>query len=631
MATMSEHPAVEYYRANRRVVEALQCSRCIQGFKPSAQADIQSLLSGSAELHELEACLRELNIFAALGVSEKEIRHSRVLAWLLNPRASHGQGARYLEAFLTWICEQDGSDIRDYDLDFHAFRVETEEERIDILLVNDRDHFVCAIENKVRIDQGSDQLSRYRANVEKAYTEYDRKFVFLTLKNEQPLDPAFFPLDYATVLARVVGQPNAMSRFTRGDALSLLFAHYAQTIRNEGSPSKGINVLDVLHLARHELRHSDFIAWLLRPGESHGLGDSFGHFLLQVLKAKGANVPDASTELRLDDLEVLRERENIDVVAISERHRFVLLLENKLKARESDTQLIRYREFLHRHYSADHFLHVFLDIKKGSPSDSNYHAISYADLLPFFERYADINLSNDEAAARQVAIIVEHYCRLLAYHLWIKRKTLTSPPVGIVRLCEKIATEHGAALGLLLKHIESWQKQLHKNLEPFLFEVANRYIGFSFKRTVQVWFSFVPTDFDEFLPLRTGGGNPLNNDRMAVYLFFVIPFGDNISIRKPGIYLEFKLGPAKPEFERVKRRLHDAAVELRLFNRAKTKVSTKVPKHDNLLSHRVCSFQEAIHCSAEELKRRIEHRVERFASSFHSDIVAFLRSNLSTT
>src|SRR5438552_18896207 len=133
---MSEKRAIEYYRANRRVVEALQSSRCIQRFRPSDQADIESFLSDSAELHELETCLGELNIFAALGVSEKEIRHSRILAWLLDPRASHGQDARYLEAFLTWVCKEDGDDVRDYDLDFHAFRVAPEEERIDILLVN---------------------------------------------------------------------------------------------------------------------------------------------------------------------------------------------------------------------------------------------------------------------------------------------------------------------------------------------------------------------------------------------------------------------------------------------------------------------------------------------------------------
>lgn len=625
---MSEHHAIQYYRANRRVIEALESSGCIKGLKNSEQTDIHSFLNGSAELRELETCLGELNIFAALGVSEKEIRHSRILAWLFDPRASHRQGTRYLEAFLTWLCEEDGDDIRDYHLDFHAFRVAPEAERIDILLVNERDHFVCAIENKIRIEQGSDQLIRCRAHVENAYPKYERKFVFLTLNDERPLDPAFIALDYATVLARVIGEPDAISRFNHRDALALLFAHYAQTIQNEGASSEGINVLDVLHLAHHELRHSDFLAWLLRPSESHGRGESFGHFLLQLLETKRASVPDASTNLRLDDLEVLRERENIDVLAVSERNRFVVMLENKIKARESETQLTRYREFLHRHYSADHFVHVFLDVKKGNPSDSSYQAISYADLLPFFESYADSNLNNDASAPRQVAVIVEHYCRLLAYHLWIKKKTVISPPAGIVRSCEKTATQHGAEASLVIKHIVDWRKQLHKTFEAFFYAVAERYLGISCKSSWKVWYRFVPNEFDRFPALRHGGSDPMLADRMAVYEFMAIPLGDPISLRKPGIYLEFKLFPEKPTFHETKKRLHDAALEQpKLFNRAKR--SVKLPTRDNLLSFHVCSFQEAVQCNTDELKRRIEHRVERFALSFHRDVMSFLSSNLS--
>jgi hypothetical protein len=184
------------------------------------------------------------------------------------------------------------------------FRIAPEEDQIDLLLVSDRDHFLCAIENKVRSDQGAAQLSRYRAKIDKRCPEYERKFVFLTLKNEKPIEPAFVPLDYATVLARVVRQPASTTPINHSEALSLLFGHYAQTVRNHGVPSESVNILDILHLARHELMHSDFIAWLLRPGESHGLSDGFGQFLLQLLKGKGASVPKVPAKLCLDDLEV---------------------------------------------------------------------------------------------------------------------------------------------------------------------------------------------------------------------------------------------------------------------------------------------------------------------------------------
>ncbi len=35
------------------------------------------------------------------------------------------------------------------------------------------------------------------------------------------------------------------------------------------------NIFDALGIARVEIRHSNFLAWLLTPGESHGQGDLF--------------------------------------------------------------------------------------------------------------------------------------------------------------------------------------------------------------------------------------------------------------------------------------------------------------------------------------------------------------------
>jgi hypothetical protein len=37
----------------------------------------------------------------------------------------------------------------------------------------------------------------------------------------------------------------------------------------------GFNILEVLGVVRHELRHSDFLAFLLDPSGKHGMGDFF--------------------------------------------------------------------------------------------------------------------------------------------------------------------------------------------------------------------------------------------------------------------------------------------------------------------------------------------------------------------
>ena len=45
------------------------------------------------------------------------------------------------------------------------------------------------------------------------------------------------------------------------------------------------NIFDALGIARVEIRHSNFLAWLLTPGESHGQSDLFlKAFLMDVLR-----------------------------------------------------------------------------------------------------------------------------------------------------------------------------------------------------------------------------------------------------------------------------------------------------------------------------------------------------------
>jgi hypothetical protein len=40
------------------------------------------------------------NVFNLFGIGADEVRHSAFLAWLFDPAASHGQGARFFAAFL---------------------------------------------------------------------------------------------------------------------------------------------------------------------------------------------------------------------------------------------------------------------------------------------------------------------------------------------------------------------------------------------------------------------------------------------------------------------------------------------------------------------------------------------------
>ena len=106
---------------------------------------------------------RRFNAFDVLRYADYEIRHSNVVAWLLQPDGTHGVGS----AFLDWFMGQLNEPLSGYD----AKRVRVERERrnvdISVFLQGSRGSHLVAIENKIRpASQGAvDQLRGYVATV----------------------------------------------------------------------------------------------------------------------------------------------------------------------------------------------------------------------------------------------------------------------------------------------------------------------------------------------------------------------------------------------------------------------------------------------------------------------------------
>jgi hypothetical protein len=69
------------------------------------------------------------------------------------------------------------------------------------------------------------------------------------------------------------------------------------------------NIFEAVGAIRQELRHSDFLSYLLTPYQNHGLGEAFTRKLLQkvVSLAKNIELPITAVDLdtwNLDELEV---------------------------------------------------------------------------------------------------------------------------------------------------------------------------------------------------------------------------------------------------------------------------------------------------------------------------------------
>lgn len=124
------------------------------------------------------------------GLKRNEVRNSAVLAWLLNPKGSHGFGAVPLYALLASIRTSENKAFPTAYTRFCRVRVESNpngdsKNRVDIEI--DADNFFVLIEVKIDAFEQKEQIKRYCLEAEKRATK-KRPWgvVFLTPRGKQP-------------------------------------------------------------------------------------------------------------------------------------------------------------------------------------------------------------------------------------------------------------------------------------------------------------------------------------------------------------------------------------------------------------------------------------------------------------
>ena len=153
------------------------------------QSRSQHLLELARNLQHYEEALsaargESFNVFNILSIGHREVRtHSPLIAELLNPQGSHGQGYAFLNHFLA------RHNLNPFDAESARVSTEyyigpqTEEEggRLDILIRDSAGREIL-IENKIHAGLQPNQLARYR-NFSSRGT-----LLFLTLNGDAPED-----------------------------------------------------------------------------------------------------------------------------------------------------------------------------------------------------------------------------------------------------------------------------------------------------------------------------------------------------------------------------------------------------------------------------------------------------------
>jgi hypothetical protein len=257
------------------------------------------------------------------------------------------------------------------------------------------------------------------------------------------------------------------------------------------------NIFLSLGIVNQEVRHSNFLAWLLDPNETHGLQDYFLKLFLKYVAVHNQNALKEVTIIDIDSWDfdstvVLKEWSAIDILVIDEKLKFLCVIENKVDSREHSDQLARYQKIVDVKYPDYKKLFIYLTVNGERPEkDEIYISLSYSQVSDIITRLLQARSSQ---LSGEIVTFVQHYQEM------IKRFIMEESEVQA--LCEQIYNKHKKALDLIF----AYKPDIYTNV----CEAACELLTVDFKDTLikdhhsKTAIKFIPHELD-FIPKKGDG------------------------------------------------------------------------------------------------------------------------------
>lgn len=208
---------------------------------------LQDLLLDDNKLNLISAKAEELNVFNVLGITKAEIRHSRLIAWLLDPSENHGLEDAFLREAIKKVIHNslDNDTTRFTGTSFDWLLTEFKNvvinredkintgKRVDIIITAEGNghKFLLAIENKVDSTESKNQTRDYYNSLCNKYVDYDKKmFVFLTPNGYEAEDEHWCTLSYEDIVAAI-----ELAKFGKNlpQKSEMIIDDYVKAVKNE--------------------------------------------------------------------------------------------------------------------------------------------------------------------------------------------------------------------------------------------------------------------------------------------------------------------------------------------------------------------------------------------------------------
>lgn len=252
------------------------------------------------------------------------------------------------------------------------------------------------------------------------------------------------------------------------------------------------NLFEVLKISRAEIKHSNMLAWLLDPNERHGLSDMVLRGVIQNLISNAENLNFDIFSILLMDFHsffILREWNNIDLLAVSNTENFVLCIENKIGSSEHNNQLNRYFNVVSNKYKNYKKLFVYLTPDGEDASDQeHWQVLSYRDILRIITTAKDkVELLPD------IKLLIENYIETIRRNIVGDEK--------LVKICNEIYTKHRKALDLIYEYRPDDTYNTAKIIWDWCSKKAKSgVISFDLDKTSKTYIRFTTPTMTKILP-----------------------------------------------------------------------------------------------------------------------------------
>ena len=308
------------------------------------------------------------------------------------------------------------------------------------------------------------------------------------------------------------------------------------------------NIFTSLNLINNEIRHSNFLSWIINPKENHNLKDYFLSSLLKVISMRASSLGiNAPSIFDIDnwsfmETEVLREWRNIDILIKDDNHKLICVLENKIYSKEHSGQLRRYKEIVEEEYPNYQKIFVYLTIEGDEASEDDYLSINYHDIIKIISHIIE---NKSTSIGQEVLIFISHYREMFRRYIMENSE--------IQEICRKIYKKHKKALDLIFEYKPDLLMEINECLTEIIKNDPDLILDFSSKSYIR----FITKKLD-FIPRRGEGWT--KSERILLF-----EFKNNLN----GVALYLIIGPGSKEIREKLCKI--AKNKLKLFNVAKRK------------------------------------------------------------